>query len=627
MTHDFVHLRTHSIFSLADGLMSPERIIDFAVTLEMPAIGLADTLSLAGMPAFLRAAAQRHIKPLPGLQLLAQHAGQTGEVALLALNEDGLRQLIRLHNAVQHGVLTVSELELRDLAMLTGGPAGLLAKLGQQGRHGEDAALQMLAQLQQRAPGRVYVELQRHGDDDRRAEAWTLGVADACGLPVVASTDPVYDHPALREPHSLLRAIAEGRPYHPGSATAQRWLKPPAEMQALFADLPTACAATQDLASRVQLGSSPVQVFMPKPLADAAFAARAASGLERRLIGVADEQRELYRARLATELRLIEMHGTAACFLVAEQTMAAAAQEGALAMTLPVSSPYVTAWALGISEIDPVAAGLSYRHLLEDHLAPMLLTVPSQRQRQVLACLSRQTDSRRPVHATQYRGLNDDEFQVRVKQVTGCDYDALERQYAGKPQPAADHEAWNIWSAASLLKASKPLHWHYPHYGYCALVEEFECEDLPIHAGADGLVMMAVDRMDRVTNNIIMLSPHSAFDELQTLFADRAAFHAVPSDDAEVFCTLRAGATEGVYGCGSEFMRKVLSAEIKPNNLEQMMAAMALFRPGWFPMISDYAQRRAGARNPKPPHPLLKEILASSYGLLLYDEQVVAIYG
>src|SRR5580658_7756404 len=414
MTHaDFIHLRTHSAYSLSAGAIKVKALVGLAKRHGMPALALTDAGNLFGALEFAQAASDAGIQPIIGCELgLRRSDGEANgwsaklgpapapdKVILLAQNELGYRNLLKL---VSKSFLETSggeapQLELGAFAgrsdgllLLTGGPAGPIGRLLAEGQGpAAEALAQRLAAL---FPARLYVELMRHGlPAEDRIEGALIDLAYRHGLPLVATNAVFFADPDLYDAHDVLLGIAEGTVVSaPGRLrlTPHHHFKSPASMRLLFADVPEAVDNTLVIARRCAFMPEPRKPILPPFPTQSGrgeneeLRAMAAEGLERRLAaqifgdGMAETERGAaarpYRERLDFELDVIIKMGFAGYFLIVAEFIQWAKAQG-----IPVGpgrgsgAGSVVAWSLTITDLDPLRFGLLFERFLNPERVSM----------------------------------------------------------------------------------------------------------------------------------------------------------------------------------------------------------------------------------------------------------------
>ena len=400
MSHaSFAHLRLHSAYSLSEGALTIKNLVKRCAAEKMPAAAVTDTNNLFGAMEFALTAREAGLQPIIGVQLSVDAGSEAGgglngsglapapdQLVLLVQNETGYKNLLQL---VSRAYLesdpgetvrtSYDELALRGqgLIALSGGVAGPLGRLLSAG---QDLAAQAHCRtLKSLFPGRLYIELQRHGLEEEIAiEEALISLADSEDLPLVATNEAFFAEVEDFEPHDALLCIAEGTTISNGARrrlTVEHRLKSPSEMRLLFADLPEALENTLVIARRCAYFPDTVAPILPAfPTAEGRseaeeLGAQAAAGLEQRLAAMPDlaaAEAQPYRDRLTYELGVIEQMGFPGYFLIVADFIQWAKNQG-----IPVGpgrgsgAGSVVAWALTITDLDPLALGPAFRAVLE----------------------------------------------------------------------------------------------------------------------------------------------------------------------------------------------------------------------------------------------------------------------
>ncbi|HEX2478901.1 MAG TPA: DNA polymerase III subunit alpha, partial [Geminicoccaceae bacterium] len=404
----FVHLRVRSCYSLLESTVRIAELLEQVQRARMPAVAIADRANLFAALQFSESAAKAGIQPIVGCMLpLAgdEQARANGRPAppswlpVLVQNRDGYRNLLKLLSRAYLGAGAgiAPELQLDDLAAFAGGmialagapdgPVGRALASGNRGR-----AEGLLARLQGIFPGRLYIELMRHGLElEEQVEPALIDLAMALDLPLVATNDVHFIDAAGWEAHDVLLCIADGAQVAQAErrrVTPEHRFKSAAEMAELFADLPEALANTLVIAQRCAFGvpsQAPILPVFPATAGESeidALRARAQAGLETRLsievyrdgMGVAEqaEASRPYRERLEYELGVIEGMNYAGYFLIVADFIQWAKAQG-----VPVGpgrgsgAGSVAAWALSITDLDPLRFGLLFERFLNPERVSM----------------------------------------------------------------------------------------------------------------------------------------------------------------------------------------------------------------------------------------------------------------
>ncbi|MCU0855677.1 MAG: PHP domain-containing protein, partial [Rhodobacteraceae bacterium] len=340
----FIHLRVHTEHSLLEGAVRLKKLTGLCAAAGMPAVAVTDTNNMFAALEFSVAASGAGIQPIVGCQVsvdydpvqLGERPRPSAPVVLLAQNETGYLNLLKLNTclyldpsrAEPHVTLAELEAHSEGIIALSGGPDGPVGRLLQQGNRAKAEAL--MARFAAMWPGRLYVELQRHPGEggalpeaEARTERGHVEMAYAMDLPLVATNDVYFPKADMFEAHDALICIAEGTYVDQQEPrrrlTAQHYFKSPAEMAALFADLPEAVANTVEIARRCAFKVAKRAPILPRFADDEVEELRrqAKEGLRARLAVIPHAAPvEEYERRLDFELGIIEQMGFPGYFLI-----------------------------------------------------------------------------------------------------------------------------------------------------------------------------------------------------------------------------------------------------------------------------------------------------------------------
>jgi DNA polymerase-3 subunit alpha len=679
MSHaDFIHLRVHSAYSLSEGAIKADKIAALAREHAMPAVAIADSSNLFGAIEFSQACLAKGVQPIIGCQLgLARPDAPRAapdQLVLLAKDAEGFANLQKLSSASfldpEPGLkpqITLDRLRQHSpgLILLTGGFCGPLGRLLGEGQ--KDAAASLLASLLESFGDRVAVEIGRHGlAGERAVEPGLIGLADQFGVPLVAANECFFAHQSMHEAHDALLCIAEGRTMAEADrrrVSAEHWFKPARAMRELFADLPEACDNTLAIAARCAIAAptrKPLLPICPKVREGQSEAetmrAMAREGLAARLAALgADADPARYRARLEFELDVIEKMGFAGYFLIVADFIQWAKSQG-----IPVGpgrgsgAGSVAAWALLITDIDPIPFNL----LFERFLNPERISMPDfdidfcqERRDEVIAYVTREYGADRVAQIITFGKLQARAAVRDVGRVLAMPYGqvnkvaelipnnpakpvSLAEAVAGEPRLREMRDSDE--SIARLLEIALQIEGLYRHASTHAagvVIGDRPLNELvPLYRDprADTLItqysMKHVEQAGLVKFDFLGLTTLTILDRAVKFLKKLGTgidLGRIPLDDAKTFAMLDRGEVAGVFQFESQGMRDLMR-QMHPNRFEDLVAIVALFRPGPMENIPAYLARRNGGVW-KLPHPDTAEILNDTYGIMIYQEQVMQI--
>lgn len=679
---DFVHLRAHSAYSLSEGAIKVKDLVKLAAKNGMPALAMTDTGNLFGALEFSLAGADAGVQPVIGCLLAIRRPDGTpkpgqvfdpDQLLMLVQDETGYENLLALVSRafMETPSHETPQVSLDDLAgrtegliALTSGPVGQVGRLLNSGDGaGAEAALRHLGDL---FPGRLYVELMRHGlPAEDRIEGRLIDLAYALDLPLVGTNDIFFSDEGMYQAHDALLCIA-------GSVTLSREdrrrltrehrFKSAAEMRALFADLPEAADNTLAIARRCAYMVKTRKPILPAfPTQDgrdekAELRAMAVAGLERRIeIGVSDDP-ATYRARLDFELNVIEGMGFAGYFLIVADFIQWAKGQG-----IPVGpgrgsgAGSVVAWALTITDLDPIRFGL----LFERFLNPERVSMPDfdidfcqDRRDEVIRYVQQKYGRDRVAQIITFGKLQARAVLRDVGRVLEMPYGqvdrickmvpnnpanpvTLEQAVQGEPQlQAMRDEDESVKRLINIGMKLEGLYRHASTHAAGVVIGDRPLDQLvPLYRDprSDMPVtqfnMKYVEQAGLVKFDFLGLKTLTVLVKAVEFIRQRGIeldLSNLPLDDKLTFDMLSKGDATGVFQLESSGMRDVLR-KLKPDRFEDIIAVVALYRPGPMDNIPSYIARKHGLETPDYLHPSLEGILKETYGIMIYQEQVMQI--
>ncbi len=681
---DFVHLRVHSAYSLSEGAIKVKQLVELCKKHRMPAVAVTDSGNLFGAFQFAQAAAEAGIQPIIGCQLgLKRETNGEGalrpgvrpppdQLILLVQNEAGYRNLLRLvSKAFLEGEPGAApQLPLGTLAGMTegliaftGGPGGGVGRLLAEGQ--DEAAGLYLSELQTLFPGRLYIELQRHNLPIERAiEGRLLDLAYARNLPLIATNEVFFAEADMYAAHDVLLCIAQGAVISEQErrrVTPEHRFKSASEMRALFADLPEAVDNTMLVARRCAYMPAISKPILP-PFASESGAGepeelrkRAEAGLAIHMKG-RDAAAKTYAERLDYEIGVIVQMGFAGYFLIVADFIGWAKQQG-----IPVGpgrgsgAGSVVAWSLGITDLDPLRWGL----LFERFLNPERVSMPDfdidfcqERRDEVIRYVQGKYGRDRVAQIITFGKLQARAALRDVGRVLQMPYGQVDRlcklvpnnpanpvslaqAIEGEPQlRAAIAEDSNVSRLFDIARKLEGLYRHASTHAAGVVIGDRPLEQLvPMYRDPRSdmpvtqFSMKDVEQAGLVKFDFLGLKTLTVLTQAEKLLRARGIdvdLAKLPLDDPKTYAMLSHGDSTGVFQLESSGMRDALR-KLKPDRFEDIIAIVALYRPGPMDNIPSYINRKHGTEAPDYLHPSLEGILKETFGIMIYQEQVMQI--
>ena len=680
---DFVHLRVHSAYSLSEGAIHIKDLADLCRHGEMPAMAITDTGNLFGALEFSEAMIPAGVQPIIGAAMaLRRGGGEVGGVnvepdrlVLLAQSEAGYQNLSRLSSKsyLQSDGGETPQIEMADLQQwseglicLSGGAEGPLGRLLIAGQ--TDQARALLQELAAVFPDRLYIELQRHGlADEAACEAAMIDLAYEFDLPLVATNDVYFADPAMHEAHDALMCIAQKNTISQTDRrrlTAQHYFRSSREMRALFADLPEALDNTMVIARRCAYRVPMREPILPS-FGDggdekAAMLAMAEAGLKERMqflgIDMASDAAAPYTERLAFELDVITNMGFAGYFMIVADFI-----QWAKAQAIPVGpgrgsgAGSVVAWSLKITDLDPLRFGL----LFERFLNPERVSMPDfdidfcqDKRDQVIRYVQDKYGHDQVAQIITFGKLQARAALRDVGRVLEMPFGLVDRLCKMVPNnpanPTTLPEALKAEPRIKEVMRSEPgvdrlfdvamklegLYRHASTHAAGVVIADRPLEQLvPLYRDPNSEMpvtqfnMKWVEPAGLVKFDFLGLKTLTVLDRAVDMIHRREEdfdLDRIPLDDQSAYELVARGETVGVFQLEGSGMRDMLR-QMRPDCFEDIIAVVALYRPGPMDNIPRFCNVKSGAETADYLHPCLQEILTETYGVIVYQEQVMQI--
>lgn len=679
----FVHLRVKSAYSLLEGAMRPKELAMLAAESGMPAVAVTDSNNLFGVYEIADTVAKAGVQPIVGallsVELVPSPVTQQGSrkkppnLPLLVQSDVGYRNLTKLLSAAYleaepgdwpHVKLAALAEHSEGLIALTGGPGGPVNALLLEGQ--TDAASALLDRLAEIFDGRLYVELQRHNlPEERATESALIDLAYAKQLPLVATNDVHFGAAAMYEAHDALLCIADGSFVSQDDRrrlTREHRFKTPAEMAAQFADLPEALDNTIEIARRCAyrpVKRKPIlPVFVPESgrSPEDELKAQAEEGLARRLaVNTLRAEPQVYHERLAYELSIINRMGFPGYFLIVSDFMRWTKAQGIPVGVRGSGASSLVAWALDITNLDPLRFGLFFERFLN----PERISMPDfdidfcqERRDEVVRYVRGKYGADRVAHiialgSLQARAAVRDAG--RVLQMPLGLVDRIAKLIPNPPgKPMSLKDAIDSEPRLQAIAESEPiaqrlfeitgriegLYRHASTHPAGVVIGDRPLDEiLPLYR--DPRSEMPVTQFDYedaekaglVKFDFLGLKTLTVIAKAEELLKNRGISlntQTIDFDDPGTFEMLARGDSIGVFQLEGAGMRDLMR-KMKPDHINDLVALVALYRPGPMDSIPKYIACKSGKEAVEYLHPLLEPILRESYGVMTYQDDVMRI--
>ncbi len=679
----FVHLRVHSAFSLLEGAMQPDEIAALCKKHRMPAVGITDTNNLFGLWDLSDAIVKAGVQMIVGCQFNLplepeKRAGpvpvaqQLGTVAVLVKSEAGYANLMKLaskaHLEVQVGEAPHITWEALaqyngDLILLTGGRKGILNR--QIVNTQVDAAETALLKLKEIFGDRLYVELQRHDmPDELVAEPELLRLAYKHELPIVASNEPFFGNKDMFEAHDALMCIADGSYVTQDERRREspdHYFKSAEEMTALFSDLPEAIENTMEIARRCAWQPKKRSPIMP-PFHPASgltpeeeLRTQAREGLKARLAanGLYAPEKD-YWDRLEFELDIIIRMKFPGYFLIVSDFMKWTRGQGIPVGVRGSGAGSVVAWGLQITALDPLRFGLFFERFLN----PERISMPDfdidfcqDRRGEVIRYVQERYGKDRVAQIITFGTLQARAALRdvgRVLQMPQGQVDRIAKMIKVKPGQSvklrdaineeprmrqAEQEEEAVRKLFSIAEQLEGLYRHASTHAAGVVIGDRPLDeivplyrdpssDMPVtqfdYEGDEKAGLVKFDFLGLKTLTVIAVTEALVKER----HGVRVKAEEVPFDDKKSFEALSKGTSTGIFQLESTGMRDLLR-KMKPDRVEDLIALVALYRPGPMDNIPKYIACKHGREKPFYLHPALEPILSGTFGVMTYQEDVM----
>ena len=680
----FVHLKTKTIYSLLEGAIFAKALADRCNAFKMPAVGIADRANLFGALEFSEVLSDNGIQPIIGCQLPINSKeinlkkfSATDQISMLFLakNEVGYRNLMELsskfflNDTYRFQGMRISEIDKYSdgLICLSGGNESPINKLLRENKFKD--AENLLLHFKKAFGDRFYLEMNRHPLGDNfsmkvNTESNILEMADSHNLPLVATNDVYFLDQELHQSHDALLCIAEGsfvdQKQERRSLSMDHYFKSENEMKDLFDDIPEAIENTVEIAMRCSFRPRSRDAMLPRfsPNADADLAQEAKKGLEVRfkeLSGVGDKK--VYLDRVSYELTVIKNMGFSGYFLIVADIVKWAKAKG-----IPVGpgrgsgAGSLVAFALTITDLDPI----KYSLLFERFLNPSRISMPDfdidfcmDRRNEIIDYVKQKYGKQNVAQIITFGALWSKAAVRDIGRVLQLPYSRVDKiaklipvqgtkpvslNEAMQTEEALIEEAKNDEQVSRMLNISRELEGVLrnasTHAAGIVIGDRRLVELVPLYQDprsdmpATQFTKDWVEKAGLVKFDFLGLKTLTIINEAVSLVNSASSkeldINKIPLNDYQTFKLYSDAKTMSVFQVESKGMRDAL-IDLKPNSLEDIIALVALYRPGPMENIPAFCEAKNDPKKRQFLHASIDKILDETHGIIVYQEQVMEI--
>jgi len=670
----FTHLHLHSQYSLLDGAITFDRLLERCKQLEMDSVAVTDHGNLFGVVEFYTKAIAAHIKPVIGIEAYIAPGSRLDKtkttisdaafhLILLAQNNVGYQNLLKLASiGYTEGFYYRPRIDKETLAEFNEGlictSACVKGQVAVEIARGNEQAARAVAEsyLKIFGPQRYFIEVQSHQGDSPAVQKGLVDLANSLGIGLVATNDVHFLDEADHEAHNCLCAISTGklsdapdRMIYPPDV----YLKSPDQMRALFVDTPQACDNTLQIAEQcsveIDLKTRHAPRFEPEDgSAPEEFLTKLCyEGAKARYGQITDRIKE----RLDRELEVIESKGFASYFLIVWDFCRYAHQNNIPIGARGSGVGTVVGYCLGLCDVDPIRYDLLFERFMDPERNEMpdididicqvhraqIIDYVRRKYGQVAQIITFGTMKAKAVIRDICRVLGVPLGEAdRLAKLVPFSLDmTLDKALQTEPELKRAYE--NDRQTRKVIDIGRKLEGLARHASVHAagvvIADEPLTNFVPLYkaSGSDDIITQfegpIVERVGLLKMDFLGLKTLSVLERARQLVRE---IHGVDIDfekldlaDRKVFKLFAEGRTKGVFQFESGGMQNML-IRMKPDRIEDLIAANALYRPGPMILIPDYIDRKHGAKWSLP-HPIMTEVLRETYGIMTYQEQVMRI--
>ena len=683
ITKNFFHLKIHSQYSICEGAIKLDDLKDYSKEQKIKAIGLSDTSNLCGALEFAEKMSKIGTQPIIGTQINFKYGDTTGLLPLYALNEDGYKRIIELSSLsyLTNDELSEPHLDFEELlnksngvSLFSGSIFGLFGQLFNKGKSND--IFELYSKLKSEFGDRFYIEIQRHNDPNEKSfEKFNLIKSFELKIPIIATNEVYYLKKEMHEAHDALICIKNKTYVNEKKRirlSDHHYFKNDNEMYELFSDLPEALENNYNFPFRCYyrpLSSRPILPNISSKKsgnADETLKEDSLNGLKNKFENIfkiknndqsTNKTYLKYKDRLEHELDIIIQMKYASYFLIVSDYIKWAKQND-----IPVGpgrgsgAGSLVAWCLSITDVDPIKFNL----IFERFLNPDRISMPDfdidfceEKRDLVFEYLMKKYENS-VAHIITFGKLKARMVIRDVGRVLGLAYgfvDSISKMIpfdpsrpqnlteciAGEPRlQKLIKEDNRVKKLTDLSLRLEGLNRNVAtHAAGVVIADKNLTEIVPLYKDTNANLLLPSTQFDMysaenaglIKFDFLGLKTLTVINNTQKLIKKKIKdfnIENISFDDKNVFDLLSSGKTVGLFQIESAGMREALM-QMKPNHIEDIIALVALYRPGPMSNIAIYNDCKHGKQTPDYLHPLLEDILKPTYGVIIYQEQVMQI--
>ena len=683
LNNNFVHFKIHSQFSICEGAIKIDNLKDHCKINKFKSLGICDTSNLSGALEFSETISKQGTQPIIGTQIIFNYKNERGHLTLIPKNESGYKKVIKLssmsyleNDNISEPHCNINELfkENSDFILMSGTVNGLIGKLFVKGYHSEIE--EIYKKLSNNFKNNFYIEIQRHNDlNEKSFEKFNLNLSYKLDIPIIASHEVFYIDQSMHDAHEALICIREKTYVNEKnrlSYSDQHYLKPDNEMKILFQDIPEALLNNYNLPFRINfrpLKSDPVLPNISSNKdgnADTMLSNNSLNGLNQKFKfhfcnsnqnPVDHELYKDYKSRLDHELKIIlEMNYSSYFLIVADYINWAKKNDIPVGPGRGSGAGSLVAWSLSITDVDPIKFNL----IFERFLNPARISMPDfdidfcEEKRDLVFndLASKYKDS--VAHIITFGKLKARMVIRDVGRVLGLPYgfvDSIAKLIPFDPsrpqnliecinsEPRLKKMIDDDNRVKKLINLSLKLEGLNrnvaTHAAGVVIADKKLTETVPLYKDQSTNLLLPSTQFDMysaenaglIKFDFLGLKTLTVINKTEKIIKKKVSDFSIDKisyDDQNVFKTLSKGQTVGLFQLESSGMKDAL-VNMKPTHLEDIIALVALYRPGPMSNIPTYNECKNGNLEPDYIHPLLEEILKPTYGVIIYQEQIMQI--